>query len=127
MADFKGKSLDEINIDPEEKVTVDSDLEDTQLKECTQVSAPHTAFEDCNDSLLQADRGLKNKASAPQTASEHCDDSLVPADKGLKKKGEVKRTPWNQQEVHAVEKHLMKFIKNRNVPRKTDCEIGWLK
>nr|XP_055049347.1 uncharacterized protein LOC129434425 [Misgurnus anguillicaudatus] len=121
LADFKGKSLDEIDIDPEEKVTVDSDLEDTQLKECTQVSAPHTAIEDCNDSLLQADRGLKKKASAPQTAIEHCDDSLVPADKGLKKKGEVKRTPWNQQEVHAVEKHLMKFIKNRNVPRKTDC------
>ncbi|XP_016417564.1 uncharacterized protein LOC107747529, partial [Sinocyclocheilus rhinocerous] len=29
LADFKGRSLDEIDIDPEEEVTVDSDLEDT--------------------------------------------------------------------------------------------------
>lgn len=101
LADFKGKNLDEIDIDPEEKVTVDSDIDDSQssLKECIRVASPqHTACEDNND------------------------DRTLPADPVLKKnKGQVKRTPWSKQEIHAVEKHLMKFIKNRKVPGKADC------
>ncbi|XP_056119701.1 uncharacterized protein LOC130097073 [Rhinichthys klamathensis goyatoka] len=97
LADFKGKNLDEIIIDPEENVTVDSDLEESTSnpKECTTVSSPqHT----------------------------ECEDSTLPVNPVSKKKrGHIKRTAWNKNEIHAVEKHMMRFIKNRKVPGKADC------
>ncbi|CAM4574316.1 unnamed protein product [Leuciscus chuanchicus] len=97
LADFKGKNLDEIIIDPEENVTVDSDLEESTSnpKECTTVSSPqHT----------------------------ECEENKLPADPVSKKKrGHIKATAWNKNEIDAVENHMMRFIKNRKVPGKADC------
>ncbi|KAL1276435.1 hypothetical protein QQF64_036058 [Cirrhinus molitorella] len=33
----------------------------------------------------------------------------------------VKKTAWNKHEIQAVEKHMMRFIKDRKVPGKADC------
>ncbi|XP_052002363.1 uncharacterized protein LOC127657553 [Xyrauchen texanus] len=97
LADFKGRSLDEINIYPEAKVTVDSDLEEStsNLKDCSTESPPqHTV----------------------------CEDGTLPEDQVSKKKrGHIKRTAWSKHEIHAVKKHMIKFIRNRKVPGKADC------
>ncbi|XP_067312125.1 uncharacterized protein [Pseudorasbora parva] len=96
LTDFKGLNLNEINIDPEEKVTVDSDLEESTSspKECTTVSSPqHTV----------------------------CENTLPADPVSKKKKGYVKKTAWNKHEIQAVEKHMMRFINNRKIPGKADC------
>ncbi|XP_052426266.1 uncharacterized protein LOC127968823 isoform X16 [Carassius gibelio] len=97
LADFKGRNLNEINIDPEEEVTVDSDLEESTSspKECTTVSSSqHTV----------------------------CENGTLPADPVSKKKrGYVKKTAWNKLEIQAVEKHMMRFINNHKIPGKADC------
>ncbi|KAI7795562.1 uncharacterized protein LOC130571704 isoform X2 [Triplophysa rosa] len=99
LADFRGKNLNEIDIDPEERVTLDNDVDDAKSspKKCTELSSQHTAHEDDDDHTLPADPALK------------------------KKKGHVKRMPWSKEEIHAVEKHMMNFIKNSKVPGKADC------
>ncbi|XP_057218826.1 uncharacterized protein LOC130571704 isoform X1 [Triplophysa rosa] len=111
LADFRGKNLNEIDIDPEERVTLDNDVDDAKSspKKCTELSSQHTAPE-CTE------------LSSQHTAHEDDDDHTLPADPALKKKkGHVKRMPWSKEEIHAVEKHMMNFIKNSKVPGKADC------
>ncbi|KAI7813893.1 hypothetical protein IRJ41_003813 [Triplophysa rosa] len=63
LADFRGKNLNEIDIDPEERVTLDNDVDDAKSspKKCTELSTQHTAHEDDDDHTLPADPALKKK------------------------------------------------------------------
>ncbi|KAE8298900.1 hypothetical protein D5F01_LYC03409 [Larimichthys crocea] len=79
LSEFHGKNLDEIGIEPDEKV-LDSDEEDPSIQD----------------------------GNCPSG------DGKAP----LKKK----KTPWQQTEVQAVERHMNRFITSCVVPGKTDCE-----
>uniref|UniRef100_A0A3B4ZW97 Si:ch73-211l13.2 n=1 Tax=Stegastes partitus TaxID=144197 RepID=A0A3B4ZW97_9TELE len=74
LAEFHGKNLDEIGIDPDNVQDCDEE------EECTQV--------------------------------EHCSSAVDTR----------KKTPWQQTEVQAVERHMNKFIISCTLPAKTDCE-----
>ncbi|XP_057218828.1 uncharacterized protein LOC130571704 isoform X3 [Triplophysa rosa] len=78
LADFRGKNLNEIDIDPEERVTLDNDVDDAKSspKKCTELSSQHTAPE-CTE------------LSSQHTAHEDDDDHTLPADPALKKKKET--------------------------------------
>ncbi|KAE8295332.1 hypothetical protein D5F01_LYC06258 [Larimichthys crocea] len=117
LAEFKGKSLDDINIDPEENVHLDSDHERDPDAPCD----PEAAYE--SDSLENPvttenettgpDVSIPQKDTVTQT---HPNKSL----KSLKGRQHSKRM-WEKEEVAAVERHMMSFITSCRVPGKADC------
>ncbi|XP_026198993.1 uncharacterized protein LOC113150625 isoform X2 [Anabas testudineus] len=64
---------------------------------------------------------VKQKHEKPSRTKAHMTTppkSVQPKEKGPKNKDKHK---WGEAEVHAVEKHMMSFIKGHKVPQKDDC------
>ncbi|XP_060936018.1 uncharacterized protein LOC133012072 [Limanda limanda] len=119
LAEFKGKTLDEINIDPEENVQMDSDTEvacesDSQESRVTssQREEKDPAMPDVGHSNAAPEQG----PLTPQQAS-HCQSP-----KRGRGRQPLKRKKWETEEIRAVEKHLMYFITSCRVPGKSDCD-----
>nr|XP_055069418.1 uncharacterized protein LOC129450574 isoform X2 [Misgurnus anguillicaudatus] len=96
LSSFKGKRLDDIEIDPNEQLEAEGDTMSSDEEDCSdlpQTTSPVPAETD-QPSASQKDQG----SSIPQ------------------------KRKWEEVEVKAVEKHMMKFIKTCKVPGKQDCE-----
>ncbi|KAK7909429.1 hypothetical protein WMY93_014113 [Mugilogobius chulae] len=152
MAEFKGKGLDDITIDPE----APADRPGTTLLNpnivglCWAANWPLSASE----SLARPDHALQdsededenqnieedldtempdetNETSQPVTIETSNHPSLQavqrPSRKGPSRtptsaRQTVVKRTWNQREVKAMEKHLMHFINSCRVPGKADCD-----
>ncbi|XP_057716910.1 uncharacterized protein LOC130931819 isoform X2 [Corythoichthys intestinalis] len=97
LKDFKGKSLDDISIDPEESNVTPNERDDPSE---LHVDGP-------SPQQIPKPQSTKRKQKSPK--------------KG-KGRQPVKKKPWKKEEVLAVEKHMMSFITTCRVPRKSDCE-----
>ncbi|KAK7907618.1 hypothetical protein WMY93_016230 [Mugilogobius chulae] len=117
MAEFKGKGLDDITIDPEDHALQDSEDEDENQNieedldaempdETNETSQPVTIETSSHPSLQAVQRPSRKGPSRTPTSA---------------RRTVVKRT-WNPREVKAVEKHLMHFINSCRVPGKADCD-----
>ncbi|XP_052443599.1 uncharacterized protein LOC127985606 [Carassius gibelio] len=98
LSDYKGKKLDDIEIDPNEQLeaqgdSMSSDEEDSS--DLSQTPAP-----------VQTDQPVQSEQAVSQ---EDQGSSNAP-----KKK-------WEDSEVKAVERHMMSFIKTCKVPGKQEC------
>ncbi|KAL6467410.1 hypothetical protein MHYP_G00252140 [Metynnis hypsauchen] len=112
LGEFSGKNLDEIHIDPNEAVLVQSSDLSRDLSNTEDESDEDPGAEpDLEPSTQQAQETLAEQAIEPTSTT------TVP--KGVKM---VKRKKWETSEVKAVEKHLNRFIKTCTVPGKKDCE-----
>ncbi|KAL1250963.1 hypothetical protein QQF64_018759 [Cirrhinus molitorella] len=112
LAEFHGKNLDEIGIDPDEKV-IDCDEEEkgTDCEEDGTIQEGHCSSTVEEPSAEMALPPAERNTSPPPKRSKPC-----------KGKTTQKRTPWQQTEVQAVERHLKQFIISGTVPAKSDCE-----
>ncbi|RXN13663.1 N-lysine methyltransferase SETD8 [Labeo rohita] len=96
LSEFHGKNLDEIGIDPDEPPA--------------EVVLPPT----------ERNMSPPPKRSKPSSQKQMSGASAMrPPCKG---KTTQKRTPWQQAEVQAVERHLKQCIVSGTVPSKSDCE-----
>ncbi|XP_073730464.1 uncharacterized protein [Misgurnus anguillicaudatus] len=96
LSSFKGKRLDDIEIDPNEQLEAEGD-------------SMSSDEEDCSD-LPQTTSPVPAETDQPSASQKDQGSSIPPKRK------------WEEVEVKAVEKHLMKFIKTCKVPGKQDCE-----
>lgn len=120
LAEFKGKSLDEIIIDPEENVHLDSDTEvvdesESQDSEVTsaQGEVNKTTMPDVSHSDAAPPQGAMRPPQAPTYHK-----SL----KNRKGRQPLKRKRWEKDEILAVERHMMSFITTCRLPGKRDCD-----
>ncbi|XP_051980797.1 uncharacterized protein LOC127642110 [Xyrauchen texanus] len=121
LAEFHGKNLDEIGIDPDEKV-IDCDEEDGGIQErhcsstvdepSSEVALPPTERNDMPPPPKRPRRPPSDE-EMPSGAS-----AVRPSSKGKS----TQKTPWQQTEVQAVERHMQRFITSLTVPAKSDCE-----
>ncbi|KAL1268685.1 hypothetical protein QQF64_034048 [Cirrhinus molitorella] len=95
LAEFHGKNLDEIGIDPDEP-------------------SAEMALPSAERNTSPPPKRSKPSKQMPSGASA----MRLPC----KGKTTQKRTPWQQTEVQAVERHLKRFIISGTVPAKSDCE-----
>ncbi|XP_034038244.1 uncharacterized protein LOC117521022 isoform X4 [Thalassophryne amazonica] len=109
LAEFHGKNLDQITIDPNESVRSDDE-------------------DGCRHDHLFAvdDVGIKKSSTNKQQKwplAEHGASSRVsPVAQSSKGRAAQKRTPWQAAEVRAVERQMSQFIRSCTVPSKRDCE-----
>ncbi|XP_073727924.1 uncharacterized protein [Misgurnus anguillicaudatus] len=96
LSSFKGKRLDDIEIDPNEQLEAEGD-------------SMSSDEEDCSD-LPQTTSPVPAETDQPSASQKDQGSSIPP------------KRNWEEVEVKAVEKHLMKFIKTCKVPGKQDCE-----
>ncbi|XP_052001011.1 uncharacterized protein LOC127656636 [Xyrauchen texanus] len=94
LSDFKGKTLDEIEIDPNEQFE-------------PLVNDMSSDEEDCSDPSQSA-----SPEETAQLSGSQKDQSSLKAPK----------RKWEDIEVKAIERHMMRFIKTCKVPGKQDCE-----
>ncbi|XP_029943204.1 uncharacterized protein LOC115385360 isoform X2 [Salarias fasciatus] len=102
VSQYKGMKLDDIEIDPEEKVPHSHEEEDDSSDE---EGLSSTDMEHTNP-------GFDVSSSEPAPATPPTQE---PARKSRRK--------WEAEEVNAVERHLMKFIETFTVPAKHNCMI----
>ncbi|XP_068451972.1 uncharacterized protein [Clinocottus analis] len=104
LAEFKGKSLDDISVDPDETVQVDD-------KEAAWDS-------DSQESEMSSNRREEEDVSRTDAAPQEAAQS--PKEK--RSRAPAQKRPWTKEEVVAVEKHMMSFIASHRVPGKRDCD-----
>ncbi|KAM9431708.1 uncharacterized protein Hap1MRO34_003122 [Clarias gariepinus] len=107
---YCGRNLDEINIDPQENLAVDSDASDTEVE----------------DHMSDLDAASSISVSSTQSSGSSDEEmSLVIEDSGeshtTKESSQTKRRKWTKEEIQAVEKTLMDYISSGKVPRKAQC------
>ncbi|XP_043094725.1 uncharacterized protein rnf214 isoform X2 [Puntigrus tetrazona] len=117
LAEFHGKSLDEIVIDPDEKV-LESD-EDRIIQEGSSAVYESVAME-MRPSAERKDMPPPPKKHKPSLPLPLSGASAVRS--SFQGQTTHKKNPWQQTEVQAVERHMMRFITSFTVPGKTDCE-----
>ncbi|KAL7877386.1 hypothetical protein SRHO_G00040290 [Serrasalmus rhombeus] len=126
LAEFHGKNLDEIGIDPDEKI-LDSD-EDTSVQEEKRSSSTSTVDEPSAEESLSPTKKNEMPPPPPKKYKPLSDEDETPSRFGAMRhssKGKAtqkKKRPWKQPEVQAVERHMNRFITACTVPAKSDCE-----
>ncbi|XP_026187577.1 uncharacterized protein LOC113145275 isoform X2 [Mastacembelus armatus] len=119
LAEFKGKTLDDISIDPEENVHLDSDtgeMEDSDSQESQVTSTQREENETAIPNVTHNDAGPLQGTMTLQQTSHH---------KSLRRnqgRQPFKRRTWEKEEILAVERHMMFFITSCRVPGKQDCD-----
>ncbi|KAK7135249.1 hypothetical protein R3I94_014034 [Phoxinus phoxinus] len=96
LSDYKGKKLDDIEIDPNEQLEAQGDSMSSDEEDCSDLSQTTAPAE--TDQPVQSDQSVSQEDQCSSNAP--------------KKK-------WEDSEVKAVERHMMKFIKTCKVPE------GW--
>ncbi|XP_065151644.2 uncharacterized protein [Paramisgurnus dabryanus] len=122
IVDFKGKNLDEIQIDPKERVLMDSDVSDSENEKEMTGNYPSSSAGKNNKQLHQIGEDLEE----PHATSKN-DKKLHPIGKDLEKPHPAKkssknaRRKWSTEEIQAVEETLMDYIRSGKVPGKAQC------
>ncbi|XP_052413409.1 uncharacterized protein LOC127958551 isoform X2 [Carassius gibelio] len=118
FAEFHGKNLDDIVIGPDEKV-LESD-EDRIIQEGL---CPSTVYEPIAEKALPPAERNDMPPPPPKRQKPPSPSSGASAVRP-RFQGQIthKKNPWQQTEVQAVERHMMRFITSFTVPGKTDCE-----
>ncbi|KAL1276722.1 hypothetical protein QQF64_036345 [Cirrhinus molitorella] len=129
LPELQGKGLDGITIDPQDEMDVSSNSSSDEAEPQTSSCRSQELEDHVNVGILQ-DEGPQDERpqdDGPQgSQKEHVGrpkpPSTVDLDLDLKqgKKDSVKRK-WSEEEVVAVEKHLMHFIHGCRVPGEKDC------
>ncbi|XP_043986820.1 uncharacterized protein LOC122839374 isoform X2 [Gambusia affinis] len=128
LAEFHGKNLDEIQIDPDENINSDDNNDDNnamdeEISSAIEPSEVETLPQNRNEMTPPSSRKHKPPPSSPTDDDQEeiplKGSTTRPCSKG---KRPVKKTPWTEDEVQAVEKHLGAFIKSFTVPGKNHCE-----
>ncbi|XP_026089426.1 uncharacterized protein LOC113063327 isoform X1 [Carassius auratus] len=110
LPELQGKGLDGITIDPQDEMDVSSNSSSDEAEPQT-LSCRRQEYED------HVNGSQKSLVRRPKSSS------MVDLDDANLKQGtkvSVKKK-WSEEEVGAVEKHLMHFIRSCRVPGKTDC------
>ncbi|KAL7877397.1 hypothetical protein SRHO_G00040400 [Serrasalmus rhombeus] len=127
LAEFHGKNLDEIGIDPDEKI-LDSD-EDTSVQEEKRSSSTSTVDEPSAEESLSPTKKNEMPPPPPKKYKPLSDEDETPSRFGAMRhssKGKAtqkKKRPWKQPEVQAVERHMNRFITACTVPAKSDLVL----
>ncbi|XP_036419034.1 uncharacterized protein LOC118802695 isoform X2 [Colossoma macropomum] len=106
LSEFKGKSLDEIEIHPDENL-VHSECE--------------LSSDDDEDEPTDTVAAESIKPAVPATDPDSTASSIAPI---TPKQPDATRKPkrkWEDSEVRAVERHLIRFIQTGKVPQKREC------
>ncbi|KAL7842719.1 hypothetical protein SRHO_G00244080 [Serrasalmus rhombeus] len=117
LADFKGKNLDEINIDPNEEMElIDDDEGRSEVEDET--------YEELGEAM-QEESAEATQVPPLETAlislPERKKSLKIPSVKG-KTHAQKRRKAWEVIEIQAVERHLKNFITSCRVPGKVPCE-----
>ncbi|KAF3838040.1 hypothetical protein F7725_009808 [Dissostichus mawsoni] len=100
LAEFQGKTLDDISIDPEEGQVTSTQMEN------------QTTMRDGSNTDEASQQGPMTPPPAAQPQTQRRQKGRQPFKKKL----------WEKMEIQAVEKHMMTFINTCRVPRKSDCD-----
>ncbi|XP_016306167.1 uncharacterized protein LOC107661199 isoform X2 [Sinocyclocheilus anshuiensis] len=121
LSEFHGKNLDEIVIDPDEKVLESDEDRSIQEGHCSS-----TVYEPkAEETLPPAERNEMPpppKRHKPPSPDEKVPSGASALRTSFKGKTTRRKNPWQQTEVQAVERHMMRFITSFTVPAKSDCE-----
>ncbi|XP_016142227.1 uncharacterized protein [Sinocyclocheilus grahami] len=121
LSAFHGKNLDEIVIDLDEKVLESDEDRSIQEGHCSS-----TVYEPkAEETLLPAERNEMPpppKRHKPPSPDEKVPSGASALSTSFKGKTTRRKYPWQQTEVQAVERHMMRFITSFTVPAKSDCE-----
>ncbi|XP_023821816.1 uncharacterized protein LOC110013576 isoform X1 [Oryzias latipes] len=115
LSDFKGKNLDEIQIDPEEEITLDPSDSEDEANITVQQSTPPGSGKEKISTDPQECTVLEKDEEMPVPVEP---SGISPLGHGLSRKRK-----WSDEEVEAVEKTLMEFITMRKVPGKKQCQF----
>ncbi|CAJ1074397.1 hypothetical protein F2P79_020338 [Xyrichtys novacula] len=105
LGEFKGKTLDDINIDPEGSKLTSSQRE-----------------EDAPSDVNHDDASPQQSTTAPQNTKQQGSPKTERGKFSETARQPVKKRPWEREEILAVEKHMMSFITTCRVPGKRDCD-----
>ncbi|XP_055022443.1 uncharacterized protein LOC129412454 isoform X2 [Boleophthalmus pectinirostris] len=110
LAEFQGKSLEQITIDPNETIQLDKHPE----------SEDELAEVACEQDMEVPDMSQPQK----RKWSDDSDGDDMPLQKTKSKTARKpqKRRPWEKEEMNAVERHMISFIHSCRVPGKDDCD-----
>ncbi|XP_073669479.1 uncharacterized protein [Paramisgurnus dabryanus] len=102
IVDFKGKNLDEIQIDPKELVLMDSDVSDSENEKAMTGNYPSSSAGKNDKKVHPIGKDLRKPHAA-------------------KKSSKNARRKWSTEEIQAVEETLMNCIRSGKVPGKAQC------
>ncbi|XP_034545080.1 uncharacterized protein LOC117816825 isoform X2 [Notolabrus celidotus] len=112
LAEFKGRNLDEINIDPQETMAVDSDASVSEEDDMTVKDAASSTSSSPSTSLSEKS-GVKRKSTT--------EVGRIHDPREVKVTVKPTRQKWTEEEIQAVEKTLMDCISSGTVPGKARC------
>ncbi|CAJ1071516.1 uncharacterized protein LOC124050300 [Xyrichtys novacula] len=125
LSDFHGKNLDEIRIEPDEKVLDSEEEEDDRSiqGETSTVEEPSAEglCPPTEESEMQQSASKRRRPPSPGDEVPP-GGAMKPSSKGKAPQKKQKKMPWQQKEVQAVERHLKRFITSCIVPSKSDCQ-----
>ncbi|XP_023182580.1 uncharacterized protein LOC111606694 [Xiphophorus maculatus] len=138
LSHFEGRNLDEISIDPQEKMSVDSGSDTEEEVDSAErdagTSSSRSPDVDGNKKVENGQFGVTRRCTTEvgqsndlPSAKERSDDEVL-ADMEVSGNSNTtngppqkKRLKWNQEEIQAVEKTLMDCIDSGKVPGKAQC------
>uniref|UniRef100_A0A1A8FTH6 Si:ch73-211l13.2 n=3 Tax=Nothobranchius korthausae TaxID=1143690 RepID=A0A1A8FTH6_9TELE len=117
LAEFHGKNLDEVQIDPDEKI-LDTDEEDETQEEAN--TSTNFDGQSAKEAIPPPEKNETVPLPSRKRKPPSSDEEVPSSSKGI---APVKRRiPWNPTEVQAVERCMHHFITSCTVPAKNDCE-----
>ncbi|XP_034565550.1 uncharacterized protein LOC117831136 isoform X1 [Notolabrus celidotus] len=142
MGEYKGKSLDEIQVDVNETIGMEEpseeDIEDvslpgeqrsedeesmSSLQECTSTSRVQSQAASSTDVSMPEQQWSEDEVS--MSSLQECTSTSQVQKKSVSARKRGKQAAvqrWTTEEIAAVEKHLKKFIVRQDVPGKATCE-----
>ncbi|XP_009300147.1 uncharacterized protein isoform X1 [Danio rerio] len=122
LSQFKGQNLDEIQIDPQEKLLLDSDGSESEneIESTGNGASPSNSAEKSKKSAevgqhQEPSKGGKNPKKLQPTSKD------LPEPHRTKRSSQNERRRWSVEEIKAVEKTMMEFIMSGKVPGKAQC------
>ncbi|XP_067297785.1 uncharacterized protein lcorl isoform X4 [Pseudorasbora parva] len=103
LPEFKGRNLDEIQVDPQEKAVMDSDVSDSENE--NEITGNYASPSN------SADKSMKSTPEVGQHKNQQA----------AKGSSQNPRRKWSTEEIQAVEKTLMDYINSGMVPGKAQC------
>ncbi|KAG7466582.1 PHD finger 11 isoform X2 [Solea senegalensis] len=136
LGEYKGKSLDEIQVDVNETIGIEGPLEEdiegeqgsedesmSSLNICTSTSQVQNQRVSPTDVSMPGQQGSEDEVST--SSLQECTSTSQVQNQSVSARKRGKQAPvrrWTPEEIAAVEKHLKKFIVRQDVPGKADCE-----
>ncbi|XP_073723996.1 uncharacterized protein [Misgurnus anguillicaudatus] len=138
LSEFKGKTLDDINISPNETILCDKEIQETRLEETRlEENMPDSVVSTrlSNVTSQNENQHPRNKDCVEDTTESPCasgsrmrnytkkNSQAMQLSSPKKGRKPVKKKNWQKVEVDAVEKHMMHFIESCRVPGKAACDL----